>query len=112
MYETLFVSVFGNNCNFDLLKDVAYLVKDNQKNVFVHSSSCDQPASVNISLVIGSCSVVGFVIVALVIVSILIKNEEEAQEMKEPRENNKRKSSIHYYYADAPYTDNYYELIK
>ena len=54
------------------------------------------------------------VIVGLVIIAILVKrrraNEnEEDDETKETRED---ESSIPDHYADAPYTDNYYDSIK
>ena len=54
------------------------------------------------------------VIAALVIIAILVKrrraNEnEEDDETKETRED---ESSIPDHYADAPYTDNYYDSIK
>ena len=52
----------------------------------------------------------------MVIIVILIKRrrakgkQEDGDEMKEPGEDNEKSTPD--YYADAPYTDNYYDSIK
>ena len=40
--ENLIVSFVHNLCNFDFIKDIAFIVRDVKTKIFVHSSSCQQ----------------------------------------------------------------------
>ena len=103
--QNLIFSFFDNKCNFDFINDVAYFVKEVQAKLFIHSSQChemkekdenvqienstdEKTSSQNGNLiVICICTVVGFLIVALVIITICVKrrrakeSEEEVDEM-------------------------------